>query len=643
LKKHIKTVLSLSAIPLLISACSTTTPTNIAKIEKNKHANLKNNIHISEPNGYKAYINDNNQLTYLCYQGDTGKCNHQTYKKHSYNDGRPLEETFWVNSNGYFPPVSPSTKDVKCGTGSLFGWLSIFNVEPFGIKDYDKQNPVVCNSRFTEIDSTLMGARVAIGLVTFMTPLVTGGTIHTVKFDDDTFKEAVYISNIETFKKQLFDLTHKYNIKGGLDVIYLEQGSVLDNLEDKYELLLNDKSKKAGIIFLEENTNRLLSINIFDKYKNENLITSISLQIRDLLNDIARSNQYMLKYDDIVPYIPAEISLPEIPPVPVLIKDEFETKSDFKKRVEKAVEEREKQIRDLQRQYSLDVFERNAYIDSLQRSYQQYLKQKSEEKINFLKELKNNIPLLSKVLFLENTSGYSAKDFKYNAETQRLYCNIYSKNRGFNQEVVAEIPPNIAKQIKLQKTFKIIPEIEAQNNKILLLGFDILETTSDNIYKTKYTDINFRPEEVRVSVVGMKESIKKSVSNYFKKYKQKDMPIVDTSKKEIWYIDIAKSINAKVPKWFSSPSSNNKIIGYGEGKTLAQAKANARNDLSFMVKVKVNTLFENTTNINNFKSFSEVKQQTKQSSDIELSSSDYRVYKQDNIDGKWYVGLEYLK
>ncbi len=631
--KQISLLLSFTAATLLLSACAAKTPSNIVKIEQDKQKNLKKNIRITNSsNAYKAYINDDYELEYLCYRGDTNKCN---YKKDSLS--------FWVNNKGYYPPISPSTSGVQCGTGSLFGWLAIFPMKPFAIQNYTKKNSAICNSPFTTLDSTQIGERFFFGLITFMTPFVTGGTLHTVKFDKDEFTEAVYVSNIESFREKLFELTSSLNIEGGFDIIYLEKGDIDDNLEEKYEQLLSDRSKKAGMIFLEKESNRLLAVNVFSRYNDKDLITSISLQIQDLLKGIAKNDQYTLTYDDITPYIPEEVKLPKIPPVPTLQKDEFETKSEFEQRVKDAVASREKLIRELQRKYSLDVYERNTYIDNLQKSYELYLQQTAQNKNNLLKELEDSLAMLSKVLFLENTSGYEAKNFKYDAETQKLYFTIYSQNRGFEQEVVASVPSSTAKQIKHQKSFKIIPNIDASANKLSLLGFEILETSSNESFPTAYTNINYKPQEIKVAVLSNKENIDKKLSNYFKRYKQKDNPIVDTSKKEIWYIDIAKNINAKVPKWFSNPASKNKIIGYGEGRTLQEAKANARADLSFMVKVKVNTVFENTSNINNFKSFNEVKEQTKQSSDIELSYNDYKVYKQDNVDSKWYVGLEYIK
>ncbi len=651
MKNQTKLILVLVVVlSFLSSGCST----KMTQIENNKQENLKNNINLSSANGFKAYINQNNELKYLCFQDYVSSCNYETDEKHSYGNGTPEEEYFWVNSDGYYPNISPSTKNVQCGVGSLWGWLAIFNSDSLGsdsgsniigtnaITNYNKKNPKECNSRYTKLDSTQIGDRLGVGLLTFLTPLLTGGTMHTVKFDHEEFIDSIYISNIETFRSELIHITSQYDIEGGLDVIYLKQGDIKDQLDSKYESLLIDSSRKAGVIFIEEKSNKLLAISIFDKFKNENLIESISLQISELLNALNKDNSLVLQYDDITPYIPDNIPLPRIPAIPVLVKDEFEKKSTFNKRVENAVAQREKEIRNLQRQYSLDVYERNNYIDNLQQSYKFYLAQKAEEKNELLKELKENITDLSKVLFLENTSGFQANNFKYDAESEKLYFDIYSRNEGFSQEVVSAIPTETAKRIKQEKSFKIIPDIKVVGNSLQLAGFNILEPISNESYEVQYTNINFKPEMVSVSVVGMKESIQKEINNHFKQYKQQDATIVDTSKKEIWYIDIANSINAKVPDWFSNPSTNNKIIGYGEGDTLNEAKANARNDLSFMVKVKVNSVFENTGSINTFRTFNDTKIRTQQSSTIELNASDYKVLKQDSVDGRWYVGLEYI-
>ncbi|MFT7003385.1 MAG: hypothetical protein ACJAWW_000731 [Sulfurimonas sp.] len=628
MNNYIKIILSITTASLLMSGCASKT-SGIGDMENKKYSTVKEGINLSSSHGYLAYIEDD-RISYLC--GEVSAC-------------KPKEkdqQTFWVNSSGYYPDISTSTRGVQCGKGSLAGWLAIFPMKPFWPADYDSINSKVCNSNYTAIDSTQIGERFAFGLVTFMTPFVTAGNMHTKKYDNDKLIEAVYDTKIETFKEELFRKVGNKEVNGSIDFVYLDSGDIEDNLEDKYNSLLKDSSKKAGIVFLEEDTNKFLGINVFKEHekKDGNIIGSISSQIEGILNNIAKNNKYVLRYDDVVSYIPSEVALPKIPKIPTLVKDEFENKAKFNERVKKSVSDREETIRNLQHKYSRDVLVRNTYIDNLQNSYRVYLEQKAEEKNKLLVEMKMNIPILSKVLFLENTSGYGAKDFKYNAELEKLYFSIYSQQQGFEQEVVASIPPSIAKQIKKAKTFRVIPEIEADGTQLKLTGFDILETVSNDSFKISYTDENYKPEMVSVSVVGMKESINKSISNHFKKYKQEDTAIVDTSKKEIWYIDIAQKINAKVPKWFSNPSITSLTIGYGSGKTLEEAKIKARNDLALMINVKVSTVFKNTESVNNFKSFSETKQQTEQSSDIELKSSDYRVSKQDRIDGRWYVGLE---
>ena len=250
---------------------------------------IKNKIVIASENknNFNAYINDDNELKYLCYNSNSTECNYYDKNKHSYLDGTPLEESFFINRNSYYPSISSYTKAVQCGTGSLAGWLVVFT----GIKNHNKVNPNICNSRFTKIDSTQTLTRLVWGALTFMTPFVTGGTMHTRMFDAEDLKEAIYISNIESFKDELFTLSSKYNIKGGFDFIYLEEGDIKENLEDKFLTLLSDKSKKEGVVFLEKDTNKLLSINVFNKYKDINSKESISLQIKDLLNNIIKNSQ----------------------------------------------------------------------------------------------------------------------------------------------------------------------------------------------------------------------------------------------------------------------------------------------------------------------------------------------------------------
>ena len=161
----------------------------------------------------------------------------------------------------------------------------------------------------------------------------------------------------------------------------------------------------------------------------------------------------MISYSDILKYIPNKIQRPILPSLPILEKSEFETKKEFKQRVFESVKKRESKISELQKQYNLSILQRNEYITNLETSYKNYLKNINNQTSKMQQELKGNIGLLSKILFLQNTQGFDAKNFKYNAERKKLYFKIFSKNKNFNQKVVSTLPSNIAKEIKINKGY----------------------------------------------------------------------------------------------------------------------------------------------------------------------------------------------
>lgn len=640
MRKNLKIISSLITASMLFTACSSKNET-ITKIEQHKKKKIANNINLnSSKNLFKAYIDKDDKIQFICKV--PYDCNYYNSKKHSNLNSNPDEEFFYINQSGYNPKISKYTRDVQCGRGSMFGWLAIFTVKPFGIQNHNKKNPDVCYNRYTKVDSSQIGTRIFAGLLTFGTPFITAGNMHTRMFDASEFKESLSSSKVEFFRKELIDKTKSYKINGGFDIVYLEEGDIDDSLEDKYESLLDSKSKKEGVIFLDYDTNDFLALIVFDRYKNRHLIKNISQQVSDVLSSVSKKSVYHLEDSDILRYIPDEIDIPTLPPIPKLTKSEFEKKSAFKKRVEDAVQKREEQIRELQRQYSLDVFERNAYIDNLQKGFANYIKYKSEEKDELSSELKENIDLLSKVLFLENISSYEAKDFEYDAESEKMYFTIYTQNGGFSQKVFAKMDPSNAKAIKLKEKYKVIPNIEFKKGYLRLNSFNILDTLNDDSFKVKYTNIKFKPESIKVNIFTNKEEIDKELSNTFKKFKQKDKKIND-EKVTIAYKDVVSRINARVPKWFENPILDDRIISYGEANSLSAANSMARKELAYKIKVKVNSSYENTKEISDIKSFSLTKKETRQISNIQLKAGDYRTFKQEKVDGRWYVALQYTK
>ncbi len=635
-------ILFAGTISLVVSGCGTKQQ-SIDTIEQTKHAEHRTAIRLGSAGGHTAYLDSDDNLRYICLYSDEEQCGYYTDEKHDYTEGRPDEEAVIFSESGYYPPISPSASGIQCGKGSLFGWLAIFPVEPFAIADYTAKHPRVCNSRFAGLESTQMAPRIMFGLLTFMTPLLTGGTMHTEKFDREAFFDAVYNSNLESYRTPLLETIRQRHLRGGIDTLYLDPDDVEDDLEDKYDALLSDRSKKSALLILDARNKDLLAAVVFTQDQNLSPVAGVSEQIRRILSEIAGKDMAELTYDDVLAYIPPEVPLPTIPPAKKLIKDEFETQAEFDERVREAIRARELHLKALQRDYSLAVYERNSYIDDLQHAYSAYLQEKSTRKQAFLDALGKNMPLLSKVLFLENVSGFEADGFRYDAEHQKLYFTLHSRHGGYRQDVVAKIPPESAKRIKREHRFAIIPQIDASDHQLTLEGFEIVDTDSDDAYATRYTNVNFRPETVSLRIRGTQEHIDKELSNYFENQKQPDRPIVDTSKKEIWYIDVVKHIDARIPKWFSKPMPEGKIVGYGEGETLKEAKMKARDELAFMKRVKISSRYSSSQEFDNFKSFKEIKSRTQQDTDTELSANEYRLYRQEQVDGIWYVGFEYVR
>jgi len=640
-----KTIFWSILIAFFISGCSTkeVAPTNVQEIQKQKQAVEKNEISISSGGEiyFKMYLNKEYAIRFLCYKNEEALCNYYEESKHSYINDTIEEEMVYINEKGYSPMFSIYAKKIQCGKGNLLGYPVL--LMPSLMKNHNNDNPEVCNSIFSKVHSTQLATRIIWGSVTFLTPFLSGGTMHTRVFDEDEFRKAIFVSNIDSFKEELIKKAKEHNLEGGLDIVYLKQGGVKLSLENKIDELLLSKSKKGGVVFLEEKSGKLLSIIIFKQNNKHPSMKKISLQIEELLEDISNNRHNFLEYEKIEKYVPEPISFPVLPLVPNMVKSEYEKIKEFEKRVEEAVEARESEIRNLQREYSLKIVQRNKHIDYLQQSYEKYVNDYMQNKKSLYFEIKKELPLLTKVLFLENTSGYDAKKFSYDAEEERLFFTIHSKNGSYKQAVFSEMKPKFAQQIKEQKSFKIIPKIEVEKQKLTLKGFDILETSSNSLFLTQFTNINFKPQEMAIEVKTEKEQFEKHSSNKLAKYKQKDESIVDKTQKEFWYVQVANRVNAKVPLWFSTPAISENICGYGEANSLEDAKMNARKDLVHQLHVKVDATYENRKIIGDAIQYEQTIQSTKQTSAVELKASDYKTIRQEQKDGRWYVALEYLK
>lgn len=96
-----------------------------------------------------------------------------------------------------------------------------------------------------------------------------------------------------------------------------------------------------------------------------------------------------------------------------------------------------------------------------------------------------------------------------------------------------------------------------------------------------------------------------------------------------------------LPSWFGSLPNTNayEIIGYGEGKTLEEAKTNAKNDIAKTISSHIKSSFITQISVKN--DSVDHRAQEKISETTDLSLSNVKIVQKEMSDGKVFVALSY--
>lgn len=634
---HKLSYIFLYLIVFIFIGCSSKTPLtsnvqDVSEIEALKHEEIIKDISINDSNEgdfLKVFINEYDAISFICLNSN--------FCERKQEIG---ENIILVDDNSYSPSININ-KEYNCGRGSFMGYLALLGL---GYEDYESKNYDICHHRFTSTSDTQIAERIGGSIFTFGTALVSGGDRHKEKFDAALLKEAIVNTGLYRYKDDFITLAQDPRFKeSGLDFVYIDPDNVEDSLDKAYNRVLATTSSRAGVVFINTKTKKLIDISMFNDFKSASLMSSINKEVNALLKKVVSNQDDILEYKEISPYVPNEVAIPSLPTIPKFVKDEFEKGSAFEMRVAEAVISREKEIRSLERSYKLQVLERNLYLNRLEDSYKEYLKANLDSKSILHKRITDNLGPLVKLMFVENMSGYYGEDFSYDAEEEKLYFTLHTKRKDVNKKVVSIMPALYAKKIKQDKSFEIRPELYHEKNAVKLNGYSIIETDSGEVFDVKYTDVNFKPEYMYVSINTINEKITKEIGEKFEQYKQEPQSIVDAGRKETWYIDVANRYNARVPNWFINPSNSFESMGFGEGQSLREALSNAREELAYMLKVNVKSKYTKTDVWGTAENSSIKSNETLLDTSITLKQGDYQIYKQESSDGKWYVALKYLR
>jgi hypothetical protein len=601
---------------LLIMGCSSNqykNNANVKAIEDEKRSVASQNVNLSAHNPkFQVVMNKDDRILNICFIGQACE---------DINDLN--NEVVVFSSSGMGLADYGNSK--YCGD-RLIGY------------DYNN-NKRACHSKFFNVSDRFIPSRVITGLFTFGITTLVMWSSHERAFDRASLTDTAYQASLPDLQKLLFAKLSDSKSRGAISVVYIDT----DDIDIAYRKIINKSVDGESVVLIDEATKRPLYVLKFSDYTDKELPIAVNLQLADFMASLSgRSVSSTSTTDlDVKRLIPPEVPVPALPAVPQLTKSEYETKAAFNGRVESAVAEREDAIRKLQQQYRRNVNNRNQYIEALGESWQQYLDGKASEQNELVKKLRKNQNSLARLLYAMNLGKISASDMSYDAESKNLYFTVTSERFGFMQKILANVSASSAKSIKEARQYKLTPEFVIKGDNIQLKEIILSETTRGDDFATRYTDVNFKPDFVSVKVATNSNKINKETSAIFKSYEQKPQAIVDANSKEVWYIDTVNRMNSKMPDWFAAPDQTNKVVGYGVGNSHEEAMHSARKELAYTVRTSISASTEILQKDNTFRSYSDVTQRVSAVTEVALNAGDYSVYKQIELDGKYYVALCY--
>lgn len=343
--------------------------------------------------------------------------------------------------------------------------------------DVEPKNQAFCDSAFTEVKSYTQEAttRAIMGAISFGVLTVAFGTANTKIFNSNLLSEYLKDSDIAQFEPYItgernIQIVRKFDIEDYVDGKLMKVTDLLPSTAD--------------------------DVMLFDKESNQWLFVNRTKSAEQLLVDWL---SVLLKPRALAPVsLPAMISEPAFPPIVSLTKDEFETKMQFKGRVDKAIKEREKAIADMKVQYGKDIIERNKNLNLLLGQYKKEIVLINKEQDIKKEKMKSIIKHYTKLAFLLSREKSQLINPVYDAEIGMMDVNITINPSFKNKQIAFKQSPENAKEFKSNLSLVKTETVYEMNENVFKLKSIITKYNgSEYIYKASETD--FEPEEIKLN------------------------------------------------------------------------------------------------------------------------------------------------
>jgi len=379
------------------------------------------------------------------------------------------EEIIHIYKNGYFPDYDISQKRKACG----------YNVagEPVEAK-----NIYFCKSNYTIASQVARDifANTLVGFFSAGFSLVGVGNMHVKKFFPKLFKKAIIKSKLIEIKKVL-----KNKKIDTIIAIRLNPKDINSN-----KIILSNKFKNQDSFMVFDENEVFKGIVDFSDLKQKNIFEATSTLTQRLVNTYFKIKKPM----DINLLIPPKIPKPKLPPIPKLIKSEFETQKMFNNRVKQARLKREEKIKTLQSIFRYQVEERNKKIDELKKLHQKDLAQIELEEKAKRENIEKYMPYFTSIAMKYLVGNLALKDLRYDAENQLMYANLKSSNPNYHKKIYLKVPLDKAQIFKSKENYTPIVTYEYNKDRLTLKEIKV-----DNYY-AKLTQTDYQPKQIEVKL-----------------------------------------------------------------------------------------------------------------------------------------------
>lgn len=246
-----------------------------------------------------------------------------------------------------------------------------------------------------------------------------------------------------------------------------------------------------------------------DKLSEPDVFDKVTKLAEQYLND-----EYLKPRDpvNIGPLVPKKIEMRELPPVPTIVKDQFETTQEFEGRVSKAKQDRQEAVETVQKEYAMRVMQRNNLIQSLENFHNDELDLIAEEQEIKKQNLAYVFPEMVNKAFSKVMSFPAVKDLQYDADNQTMHGVVYSTGANYSIRFTQAMTADEAKLYFANQSlilpvvaYKVLFDLSGNlvTNQQLQLS-ELRTYFNGKMYPAQLSTESFQPKQISFQIVEKK-------------------------------------------------------------------------------------------------------------------------------------------